>query len=87
MRLLCELLLVGVHHNTLPLVTIVRTLAAAEFECDPAGAQTSLSVLAGFARWHRVEFLGFPRQPPAKLPPETIPQVTLHICSWADLCK
>ncbi|KAK9907680.1 hypothetical protein WJX75_008040 [Coccomyxa subellipsoidea] len=70
LRLLCELLLVGVHHNTLLLVAVVRTLAAAEFERDPAGAQAALSLLAGFAKWHRVEFLGFPRRPPAQLPPE-----------------
>ncbi|CAL8462985.1 g2519 [Coccomyxa elongata] len=70
LRLLCELLLVGVHHNTLPLVATVRALAAADFERDPAGAQASLSLLAGFAKWHRVEFLGFPRRPPADVPPD-----------------
>lgn len=67
----------GVHHNTLPLVAVVRTLAAAEFERDPAGAQAALSLLAGFAKWHRVEFLGFPRRPPAQLPPEVPSEVTL----------
>ena len=39
LRLLCELLLVAVHHNTLPLVSTVRALAAADFERDPATAQ------------------------------------------------
>lgn len=43
LRLLCELLLVGVHHNTLPLVTTVRALAAADFERDPAGAQARMT--------------------------------------------
>ncbi|BDA48017.1 Regulator of nonsense transcripts 2 [Coccomyxa sp. Obi] len=70
LRLLCELLLVGVHHNTLPLVATVRALAAADFERDPASAQASLSLLAGFAKWHRVEFLGFPRRPPADVRPD-----------------
>lgn len=77
LRLLCELLLVGVHHNTLPLVATVRALAAADFERDPATAQASLSLLAGFAKWHRVEFLGLPRRPPADLPSDPPPEVLL----------
>lgn len=88
LRLLCELLLVGVHHNTLPLVATVRTLAAADFERDTAGAHAALSLLAGFARWHRVEFLGFPRRPPtADLPPDTLTPVTVLSTSDDSPCK
>ncbi len=80
LRLLCELLLVGVHHNTLSLVATVRALAAVDFERDPAGAQASLSLLAGFAKWHRVEFLGFPRRPPADVPPDMPSEVLSQLC-------
>lgn len=77
LRLLCELHLAGVHHNTMAIIGIVRALAAADHQRDASSYQAALSLLAGFAKAHRVEFLGFRAQLPADLPAtdEALPEV------------
>jgi hypothetical protein len=84
LRLLCELNLMGVHHNTLAIVGIVRTLAAADPQRDASSYQAALSLLSAFAKAHRLDFLGLPPRPPLDLCAAALPEVRSRLIACLE---
>lgn len=74
LRLLVELLLVGLCSAHSVLLGIVKQLVAAtDFRGDPEGAQAALSLLTALAKAGREELLGMPPALPVALAPESLP--------------
>ncbi|KAL4437467.1 hypothetical protein ABPG77_003448 [Micractinium sp. CCAP 211/92] len=74
LRLLVELLLVGLYSAHSVLLGIVKQLVAAtDFRGDPEGAQAALSLLTALAKAGREELLGMPPALPVALAPESLP--------------